>query len=334
MAEQPAVTRQVLGSSPSQGAILLDSLYALSMLFSLPFVRRNLRATVSSWRTQGPGSRVIRLWLGLTWIYAGWDKASDPGFLDRTGVTYIGRQLAGYASSSPLGFIFQRLVEHAFVLGIFVMIVEFTIGLATLLWVAPTLAAFAGFAMSLGLWTAATWHVKPYFLGSDSAYAVLWLGYFLTLVGRRRRVDVSLDRRGAMRVGVLGAIALLATGLGRYFSKSSSFVKIGSQKGSTPEPHHIIKLADLALGGTHEFASRNGTPALLFRTSNGVFSYSEICTHQGCTVGYSAADKLFACPCHGATYDPFNNAKVLSGPAPSPLPKITVAIEGDWVVQV
>ncbi|MBI3429215.1 MAG: Rieske 2Fe-2S domain-containing protein [Actinobacteria bacterium] len=299
----------------------------------MPFWRRSFRSMVSSWRSQSPGIRVIRLWLGVTWIYAGWDKASDPGFLDKASATYIGRQLAGYASNSPAGFIFQRLIADALVVGLFVMIVEFAIGLATLFWVAPTLAAFAGFAMSLGLWTAATWHVKPYFLGSDSAYAVLWLAYFLTLVGRRRRVDLSLDRRGAMRVGALGAIALLTTGLGRYFSKSSSIVKIGTQKGSTSDSNHIIKLADLSVGGTYEFAASSGVPSVLFRTSQGVFAYSEICTHQGCTVAYSPADKLLVCPCHQSIFDPFDSAKVLSGPAPSPLAKIKVAIKGDWVVQ-
>ena len=299
----------------------------------MPFFRTNLHAMVTSWRSQSPGIRVIRLWLGLTWIYAGWNKASDPGFLNKTGATYIGRQLTAYASTSPVGFIFRRLAEHATVVGTSVMIIEFAIGFATIFWVAPTLAAFAGFAMSLGLWTAATWHVKPYFLGSDSAYAILWLAYSLTLVGRRRRVDVSLDRRGAVRVGALAAIALVATGVGRYFSTSHSLSAIGSQKGTKTNSHQIITLSNLAVGESHEFTSSNGTPAILFRTSNGVFAYSEICTHQGCTTSYSPADKLLICPCHGTTYDPFNNAKVLSGPAPSPLPKIKVAVEGDWVVQ-
>lgn len=274
---------------------------------------------------------MIRLWLGVTWIYAGWDKARDPGFLQTNGATYIGRQLTGYATTSPLGFIFRRMIEHATVVGSFIMVAEFAIGLATLFWVAPTLAAFAGFSQSIGLWVAATWHVKPYFLGSDSAYAVLWLAYLLTLVGRRRRADVSLDRRGAMRVGAIGAVAVAAAGPVHFFSRTKTV--LGSQVASTVDPKHVIKLSKLGLGQTHEFVSLNGNPSILFRTTNGVFAYSEICTHQGCTISYSPADKLLVCPCHGTTYDPFNNAKVLSGPALSPVPKVKVAIEGDWIVQ-
>ena len=296
-------------------------------------LKSSVRAFRSSWRNQSPGIRVIRLWLGVTWIYAGWDKAKDPGFLQASGATYIGRQLTGYAATSPLGFLFRGLIEHATTVGIFVMVTEIAIGLATLFWVAPTLAAFVGFSLSLGLWTAATWHVRPYFLGSDSAYAVLWLAYFLTLVGRRRRVDVSLDRRGAMRVGVVGAVAVIAAGSVHYFSRTKTLTPIGAQGGSTTDPNRIIKLSKLAVGQTHEFVSMSGIPSILFRTINGVFAYSEICTHQGCTISYSPADKLLICPCHGSTYDPFNNAKVLSGPAPSPVPKVKVAIEGDWIVQ-
>lgn len=303
----------------------------------MPPLRTHVRATVASWRTQSPSVRVIRLWLGITWIYGGWDKATDPGFLSKTGSTYIGKQLTGYAHSSPLGFLFRHLIERATMVGIVVTISEFAIGFATLFWIAPTFTALAGFTMSVGLWIAATWHVKPYFLGSDTAYAVLWLSYFLTLIGKRRKVDVLLDRRGAIRVGVLGATAIAATLFGNIFSKPSmanaaGLVSAGSSSVGTSSAHQIIKLSNLSIGQTHEFATSDGQPAILFRTRNGVFAYSEVCTHQGCTVGYSASDKALICPCHGATYDPFNHAQVLGGPAPAPLASVKVAISGKWVV--
>lgn len=291
-----------------------------------------LRAVVASWRAQSPAVRVIRLWLGVTWIYGGWDKATDPGFLSKTGSTYIGRQLTGYASNSPMGFLFRRMIEHATVIGIGVMILEFAIGIATLFWIAPTFTAFVGFSMSVGLWIAATWHVKPYFLGSDTAYAVLWLSYFLALVGKRRRVDVSLDRRGAMRIGVLGMTSSAAMLVGRYVFKPSSGKTALSTSGAK-SANQIITLADLPVGKTHEFTAADGQPAILFRTKNGVFAYTEICTHQGCTVAYSLPDKALVCPCHGAVYNPFNGAAVLAGPAPAPLPPIKVAIKGGWIVQ-
>ena len=295
--------------------------------------RSFLRAVVSSWRAQSPAVRVIRLWLGVTWIYGGWNKATDPGFLSPTGSTYIGKQLTGYASNSPMGFLFRRMIEHATLVGVGVTILEFAIGFATIFWIAPTFTALVGFSMSVGLWIAATWHVKPYFLGSDTAYAVLWLSYFLTLIGKRRKVDVSLDRRGAMRVGALGITSILAMIVGRFVFKPTSPGRTAlSTNGSVPA-NHIIKLANLPIGTTHEFAAVDGQPAIVFRTKNGVFAYTEICTHQGCTVSYSSPDKALVCPCHGAVYDPFNGAAVIAGPAPSPLPPVKVAISGEWVVQ-
>ncbi|MCX6426931.1 MAG: Rieske (2Fe-2S) protein [Actinobacteria bacterium] len=289
-------------------------------------MRTTIRSIVSSWKNQSPAVRVIRLWLGITWIYGGWDKATDPDFLGKIGATSISKQLTGYSTSSPLGFLFRHMIERSTAVGIIVMIAEFAIGFATLFWVAPTFIAFVGFTMSLGLWITATWHVKPYFLGSDTAYAVLWLSYFLTLLGKRRSVDVSFDRRGAIRIGTLAVAGALASVLGRGLQKKkvSATASGGNQ---------IVKLVDLPVGKTFEFTSSDGGPAIVFRTKNGVFAYSEICTHQGCTVSYSASDKALVCPCHGAAYDPFNAAAVLGGPSNTPLSTVKVAINGDWVVQ-
>jgi thiosulfate dehydrogenase [quinone] large subunit len=289
-------------------------------------LKSHIRATTGSWRGQSPSIRIIRLWLGVTWIYGGLDKATDPNFLAKVGSTSIRQLLTGYSTSSPIGFVFRHMIERSTAIGIIVMITEFAIGIATLLWVAPTFIAFVGFSMSLGLWLAATWHVKPYFLGSDTAYAILWLAYFLSLVGKRRKVDVSLDRRGALRLGVVGAIAGAATTLGQILQKKPVVAPASAKR--------IIASTSLLVGKSHEFATTDGQPAILFRTKNGVFAYSEICTHQGCTVAYSAPDKQLICPCHGSIYDPFNGAAVLAGPSLTPLPKISVAEQGGWIVEV
>ncbi len=289
-----------------------------------------LRTATQSWRNQLPALRIMRLWLGLTWIYAGWDKATDAGFLTQGSSTYIGTQLSAYSTQSPVGFGFNKLIEHAQLVGGFVMISEFAIGLATLLWVAPRMAAFGGFAMSSGLWLASSFHVNPYFLASDTAYAVLWLSYLLLIIGKRKGFEMSLERRGVIRVGLTGALAVAFAGVGKYFAQAAPATSnsAGSTKGTK-----IIKLASLKVGATHNFVAKNGAPAILFRTKKGVFAYSAICTHQGCTVAYSGSSKTLKCPCHGAEFDPFSSAKVLNGPAQAPLAKIKTAISGAWVIE-
>jgi Rieske Fe-S protein len=216
-------------------------------------------------------------------------------------------------------------VENATQVGIFIMLAEFAIGAATLLWIAPTWAAFGGFAMSLTLWLASTWNVKPYFLASNSAYTILWLSYFLFLYGSRRRSKVSLDRRGFIRVSTVAAIAIAGAGLGRIFPKAGA--------GAPSGPKNIIKGAAFKVGQTHDFVSKAGTPAVLFRTKNGIFAYSAVCTHQGCTVQFNSASSKLQCGCHGAVFDPFNEAKVVAGPTNTPLTKIEVGTEGAWIVE-
>ena len=271
----------------------------------------------------------MRIWLGATWIYAGWDKASDPGFLKAGSSTFIGSQLSAYAQSSPVGFAINKMLEHSTQIGIFVMLAEFAIGFATLLWIAPTWAALGGFGMSFGLWLASSWHVKPYFLASDSAYTILWLAYFLFLYGSRRKSNVSVDRRGFLRVSSIAALAVVGSGLGRAFPKKTSAIPAASSSGSKK----IIKDAALKVGGTHNFTAKAGTPAVLFKTKTGIYAYSAVCTHEGCTVQYNTASKHLQCGCHGAVFDPANDAKVLGGPTNTPLAKIKVAVESAWIVE-
>ena len=291
------------------------------------------RSAVTSWRSQSNALRIMRLFLGATWVYAGWDKASDPGFLTKGSPTYIGTQLAAFAQNSPIGFLLNHTVERATLVGGFVMISEFAIGIATLLSVAPNTAAFGGFAMATGLWLSSSFHTTPYFLASDSAYAILWLAYLLLLIGNRRMPSINFERRGVIRTGIVGAFAVIASFAGRAFPKASA-ASTSAKSTSKASGKQIIKLADLKVGGTYNFThSTQGVPAVLFRTKTGVFAYSAICTHQGCTVSYNSSTKRLKCPCHGAEFDPANGAKAVAGPTNTPLSKVKVVVSGEWVVE-
>ena len=280
----------------------------------------------TSWKNQLWPLRLMRFWLGVTWIYAGWDKASDPGFLTSGSTTFIGTQLSAYAQNSPIDFLLNKSLEHATQIGIFVMLAEFAIGFATLIWIAPTWAAFGGFAMSITLWLASSWNVQPYFFASDLAYAVLWLSYFLFLFGSRRKSNLAIDRRGFIRISSVAALAIAGAGIGKLFPKEKKAAVAAG-------PIKIIKVSDFAIGKTHNFTSKSGTPAVLFKTKTGVYAYSAVCTHEGCTVAYNSASKNLQCGCHGAVFDPENGGKALTGPTNKPLPKVKVAVEGAWIVE-
>ena len=277
-----------------------------------------------SWRNQSPAARLLRLWLGITWIYGGWVKANDPGFLTPGASTYIGNEIQGFAVNSPLSTLLGKSLEHATAIGWLTLLGEFATGVATLFFILPRFSAFIGFATSIGLWLTVTFNVSPYFLGSDTAYAVLWGAYLLILIGNNKRVSFDLDRRGAMRFASGLAIVGGITGFAKIFPK-----KVEKKSSSSG----IIKVSDLQVGHSYPFKSATGNAAILFKTKQGLFAYSSACTHQGCLVQYSSAKQELICPCHGATFDPFDGAKVLSGPAQRPLPKIEVKVSGGWVVE-
>ena len=284
-----------------------------------------------SWKQFNLPINILRIWLGVTWVYAGWNKATDSGFLNQASPHYIGAQLDSYLPTSPIAFFLRHLIEHATLIGWVTLLGEFAIGIALLSGVALQLAALGGFALSLTFWLSSTWSVKPYFLGSDTAYMVMWLVLFFAIrQGAKGRKSNALipnftDRREVVRLASVAALAVAGALLGGKFRAKNPTPEAGSA---------ITTLTALPIGGVFKVVAADGSPAILFRTKAGVFAYSRICTHQGCTVEYSASSNLLQCPCHGAQFDPTAGAKVVGGPAPRALSSIKVAIKGDKVVQI
>lgn len=91
----------------------------------------------------------------------------------------------------------------------------------------------------------------------------------------------------------------------------------------------VVALADVPVGGAVS-ATVDGQKVLVTQPVEGeVHAFSAICTHQGCPV--EPGDGELACPCHGSRYA-LTDAAVLAGPAPEPLPEITVVVDGGDVV--
>ncbi len=96
------------------------------------------------------------------------------------------------------------------------------------------------------------------------------------------------------------------------------------QTGSQPGERLLANAASIPTGQSLAFSDPNYGPMLLIHLESGAFvAYSAICTHAGCTVQFNPNAQEIACPCHGAVFDPNNNAQVLAGPAPYPLQKIS-----------
>ncbi len=134
-------------------------------------------------------------------------------------------------------------------------------------------------------------------------------------------VNPNFQRRGFLGAIVVSALAAIS---GSKLSPATAAAK----------GKNIVKLAKVPVGGTFNFThSAQGMPAILFRTKTGVFAYSAICTHQGCTVAYNPSSKRLRCPCHGAEFDPLKGAKPIGGVTEVPLGKVKVVVKGAWIVE-
>jgi thiosulfate dehydrogenase [quinone] large subunit len=121
------------------------------------------------------------VFLGVTFVYAGVQKLSDPGFLHPGAPTYIGTQLHQFASGTPGGFVLRLFALPAPGLaGVGVALVEIAVGLLTLTGLVTRAAAAVGLALNLLLFLTNSWNTYPYFLGSDIVFVFAWLPFVLT----------------------------------------------------------------------------------------------------------------------------------------------------------
>jgi thiosulfate dehydrogenase [quinone] large subunit len=184
-----------------------------------------------------PGAALLplRLFLGVTFVYAGIQKLSDPGYLHPGAPTYIGTQLAGFAHGTPGGFLLRAFaLPQPKLAGLAVALLEIAIGLLAVAGLLTRIAAAAGLGLNLVLFLTNSWHAYPYFLGSDIVFVFAWLPFVLTGASGQPALDHSIDRlrrsprmrlapvpadsppltRRAVMQRVLGVAGLATLGLG------------------------------------------------------------------------------------------------------------------------
>lgn len=136
----------------------------------------------------------LRLFLGGTFVYAGYQKLSDPGFLTPGAATYIGTQLHGFAAGTPGGFLLRWFaLPFPRAAGIGVALAEIAIGLLTAAGLLTRAAAAAGLGLNLVLFLTASWHTRPYFLGSDIVFCFAWLPFVLAGSAGQPAVETALS---------------------------------------------------------------------------------------------------------------------------------------------
>lgn len=127
---------------------------------------------------------------------------------------------------------------------------------------------------------------------------------------RRSVLDLLLG------VGVLGWFASIAFPVLRYLKPLSA---------AGPEGPIALTADEAAQLGKDKFVIlKAGTARVLVfeDASQEIRSCSAKCTHEGCTVQFSASEQSIVCACHNGRFD--LDGRNISGPPPRPLTQFTV----------
>lgn len=117
----------------------------------------------------------LRVFLGVTFVYAGLDKLTDAVFLSDSGPGSIGDTMRSARPSAALPGLVDLALKAPTGFGYAIAIGELAVGLGTLLGVFARVAALGGALISLSLWLTVSWSTEPYYYGNDLAYLMAWL---------------------------------------------------------------------------------------------------------------------------------------------------------------
>ncbi|MFJ9035445.1 DoxX family protein [Streptomyces sp. NPDC102406] len=121
----------------------------------------------------------LRLFLGITFVYAALDKLTDSAFFHASGTGSIGGQMHAVRDSSAIPQLVDLALKSPTGFGYAIALGELAVGIGTLLGVLARLAAVGGALISLSLWLTISWAAEPYYLGNDLAYLMAWLPLIL-----------------------------------------------------------------------------------------------------------------------------------------------------------
>ncbi|MFC8669267.1 MULTISPECIES: DoxX family protein [Streptomyces] len=117
----------------------------------------------------------LRVFLGVTFIYAGIDKLTDSAFMHDAGAGSVGDLMRTVRDSSAIPALVDLALKNPVGFGYAIAFGELAVGIGTLIGLLARLAAFGGALISLSLWLTVSWASDPYYYGNDLPYLMAWL---------------------------------------------------------------------------------------------------------------------------------------------------------------
>lgn len=117
----------------------------------------------------------LRVFLGVTFIYAGLDKLTDSAFMKSSGAGSVGETMRAVRDSSAIPALVDLSLKNPVGFGYAIAFGELAVGIGTLIGLLARIAALGGALISLSLWLTVSWQSDPYYYGNDLAYLMAWL---------------------------------------------------------------------------------------------------------------------------------------------------------------
>ncbi len=141
-------------------------------------------------------------------------------------------------------------------------------------------------------------HIEPY--SDKKANNSLSRRYFLEIIGG-----------GSLAIAAAGSAVLTAQFLSPNVLREPPLkFKAGPTENYPPDSVTLNK----------------GQKVFIVRAKEGYFyAVSAVCPHLGCITNWKSEEGIISCPCHGSKFD--REGRVLDGPAPRPLQRLSVSLD-------
>jgi thiosulfate dehydrogenase [quinone] large subunit len=162
----------------------------------LPF-----NAPVRAWVLSEWALLPLRVFLGVTFLFAGLQKLANPTFFNAKSPGGIRAQLVASARFSPLHALLTHLVNFSTPIGLAIAWAEIAVGIGALFGLWTRIAALGGALLSLSLFLAVSFHSSPYYTGADIVFLFAWLPFILSGSSSRLSIDAFVAGYAAKKEG-------------------------------------------------------------------------------------------------------------------------------------
>jgi thiosulfate dehydrogenase (quinone) large subunit len=122
---------------------------------------------------------LLRAFLGVTFVFAGWQKLANPSFFSATAPGSFQEQLRGSMITSPLHHFLGFALHAPVLIAVLIALGEIAVGLGTLLGLFGRLAATGGALLSLSFFLTVSFRDSPYYYGPDIVFLFAWTPFVL-----------------------------------------------------------------------------------------------------------------------------------------------------------